>query len=232
MLKRQYRLGRLAPSAPGNTALSKSRREYNTIMNLIEYFYPQNTGAISTSNFSATFGERCILDIGCGDEYLRHGFEENSWKYHGIDFDTCDVERDLLPYEDKSFDIVSSLAVIEHLHDPSVFISEAKRVCKAEGIVILSTPNWQYCTHDFYDDPTHIRPYTPIGLKSMLQLAGFKDIRIVPNLRCKHKRSYTGRLAFLMAALLPFRSDCRYGDAIPEIIKGKARGIFAICLNN
>ncbi|MDH5720416.1 MAG: class I SAM-dependent methyltransferase [Spirochaetia bacterium] len=46
-----------------------------------------------------------------------------------------------LPFADKSFNIIFSLQVLEHLREPEKFISECKRLLTDEGIVILSTPN-------------------------------------------------------------------------------------------
>lgn len=39
------------------------------------------------------------------------------------------------------FDLVTSLEVIEHVHDPAVFIGELKRHLKPDGLLLLSTPN-------------------------------------------------------------------------------------------
>ena len=54
-----------------------------------------------------------------------------------------------------------SLAVLEHLQNPDIFLSESRRVLKKEAYLFLSTPNWKYCVNTFYDDPTHVKPYTP-----------------------------------------------------------------------
>jgi SAM-dependent methyltransferase len=46
-----------------------------------------------------------------------------------------------LELEGDSFDVVCSLQVIEHLHQPGRFMEEARRVLKPGGICVLSTPN-------------------------------------------------------------------------------------------
>jgi 2-polyprenyl-3-methyl-5-hydroxy-6-metoxy-1,4-benzoquinol methylase len=46
-----------------------------------------------------------------------------------------------LPYDDASFDVVLSVEVIEHLEGHRNFISEAARVLKPGGSLILTTPN-------------------------------------------------------------------------------------------
>ncbi len=40
-----------------------------------------------------------------------------------------------------TFDIVTSMEVIEHVNDPAVFIGELKRHLKPDGLLLLSTPN-------------------------------------------------------------------------------------------
>ncbi len=39
------------------------------------------------------------------------------------------------------FDVVTSMEVIEHVHDPAVFIGELARHLKPDGLLLLSTPN-------------------------------------------------------------------------------------------
>lgn len=52
------------------------------------------------------------------------------------------MERDLLPIEDKYFNVVISESVIEHIHNPSIFLSELNRVLKPDGRVIILIPDW------------------------------------------------------------------------------------------
>ena len=46
-----------------------------------------------------------------------------------------------LELEDDSFDLVCSLQVVEHLHEPERFLRETKRVLKPGGLCAISTPN-------------------------------------------------------------------------------------------
>ena len=46
-----------------------------------------------------------------------------------------------LDLKDDSFDLVCSLQVVEHLHQPVRFMQEARRVLKAGGLCVISTPN-------------------------------------------------------------------------------------------
>lgn len=47
-----------------------------------------------------------------------------------------------LPYEDMTFDVVASMAVMEHLVDPSHFLREADRVLRPGGLQVHLAPNW------------------------------------------------------------------------------------------
>ena len=58
-----------------------------------------------------------------------------------------------LPFEDKSFDLVMSLGVLEHVSDYKKAITEMKRVLKPDGYLFLfmgPTPLWKY-----FDLPEH-----------------------------------------------------------------------------
>ena len=202
-------------------------REINTIISLAKYFLPDANVIKGYKNFSSK-NNISLLDIGCGDKYLSHGCNAFGINYKGIDFDTCDIEHESLKDKEDSFDIVTTLAIIEHLGDPSNLINESYRVLKKGGIIVISSPNWKYCIKDFYDDPTHIRPYTETSLDQVLKLSPFKSTMVVPNLRCKPKSAYTGKYAFFKAAKLrPFINSPKI-RWIPNFLKGKARGLFGI----
>ena len=54
-----------------------------------------------------------------------------------------------MPLSAKSVDILACYSVIEHLHDPSNLLTEAKRVLKPDGYFFIETPNWQYSHKSF-----------------------------------------------------------------------------------
>lgn len=167
-----------------------------------------------------------FLDVGCGDRHLAPSVEELGCNYIGLDIDTTNFETDKFPLESQSVDVAVSLAVLEHLHDPELFLSEIFRCLKPGGVVYLSTPNFQYDWRNFYNDPTHVRPYTPASLKALLRLSGYRDVDAFPGVRCKPLWYCKGKHRFWKAFfLLPFRSDVRWA---PSFLKGHARSIFAI----
>jgi len=93
-----------------------------------------------------------------------------------IDIKIIDIEKDIFPFKDGVFDFVFSKSVIEHLLTPDNFIKEIYRVLKPGGRIIILTPDWQSQIKIFYDDYTHIHPYTVIGLGDLLKISGFKNV--------------------------------------------------------
>jgi SAM-dependent methyltransferase len=170
-----------------------------------------------------------LLDLGCADKYLEPASKSLGWSYIGLDYTDVDFEIEKLPVESNCVDVAVSLAVIEHLRDPENFIREVLRCLKPGGLIYLSTPNFQLDFKNFYDDPTHVRPYTPISLTELLKLNGFFSVETFPGLRCKNISWYRGPNRFLRAYyLLPFRNDTKF--AVPSFLKGHARSVFGLGL--
>lgn len=168
-----------------------------------------------------------LLDLGCADRFLKPACDTQGWNYVGLDYVDVDFEVGKLPLEESSVDIAISLAVIEHLREPENFISEIFRCLKPGGLIYLSTPNFQLDWKNFYNDPTHVRPYTPDSLAEMLKLYGFESAMTFPGLRCKNIHWYLGKYRFLKAYyLLPFRNDTRF--PVPALFRGHARSIFGL----
>ena len=169
-----------------------------------------------------------LLDLGCGDRYLERPVSEKGIEYLGLDIDTIDFEKDKFSIEQSSVDIVVCLAVLEHLKDPSLVMSEIYRCLKPGGAVYLSTPNFRYDFKNFYNDPTHVRPYTPHGAEVMLKLYGFECVKTFPGLRCKSKHWYTGALRFWRACyLLPFAGQSKW---MPSFLGGRAKSFFMLAI--
>lgn len=94
-----------------------------------------------------------LLDVGCGWDYrLLKTVEPFIGSGVGIDFKVQEMEStkiktvrmrmtDQLPFESESFDIVTMLAVLEHLSDPLRMMSETERVLKKEGRLVLTVPS-------------------------------------------------------------------------------------------
>ena len=166
-----------------------------------------------------------ILDLGCGDQFLRAGVEARGQLYTGLDIGDCDFEKDTLPVSGASIDTALAYSVIEHLRDPSVFLNECLRVLKPGGFIILEAPNWHFSHRGFFDDFTHVRPYSPQSLCGLLRSFKFTPLLDVPNLRCRSRFAYTNRYRYRLAAIRPFSGSSKF---IPAFLTGRALGMIVV----
>lgn len=107
--------------------------------------------------------KRCkILDIGCGYKPYQRLFDEKgfNFEYIGVDFDRksyadymLDMNKDKLPFDNSSFDLIILSEVLEHLYNPFNAIHEAVRVVKKNSFIYISTPfifSYHGTPYDFY----------------------------------------------------------------------------------
>jgi len=127
-----------------------------------------------------------ILDIGCCtgkalklfSKYTNiepYGIDIRDEKVDGINFKQCNVEKEKIPYPDNYFDFVYSKSVLEHVWNTENFLKESYRVLKPGGIWVGLTPDWKSQQSIFWDDYTHVRPFTRKGLRDGLAIIGFKN---------------------------------------------------------
>ena len=56
-----------------------------------------------------------------------------------------------LPFEDETFDIVFSVAVLEHVRSIEACLIEAMRVLKPRGVIVMAVPNYNSFREEHYD---------------------------------------------------------------------------------
>jgi SAM-dependent methyltransferase len=179
----------------------------------------------SLQNFFS-WNNSAVLDLGAGDQFLRNAVEGRGANYTPVDYGDADFSKDKLPFKNNSFDLIISLAVIEHIENVSNYMEQAFRVLKPNGLFYLSTPNFKYCYKTFYNDPTHVKPYTDLSLSKTLEYCNFENISIYPGIRCKSDWFYTSKNKFTICSKLPFTEKKWY---LPELLCGRSTSIFAIC---
>lgn len=130
-----------------------------------------------------------LLDIGSGKGAQLVGFSRRGIECYGIDkrdecveilkqfeIKECDLEKETLPYESNTFDFIYSKSVLEHVYNTDNFISEALRVLKPGGIAVMLTPDWKSQMKYFWDDYTHVKPFTRKSLQNAFKILGFKEV--------------------------------------------------------
>ena len=108
-----------------------------------------------------------ILDVGADQCYLKEQLD-NKANYIGIGLSSdkldlkIDLEKQLLPYEDNSFDVVLCTDVLEHLDNIHEVFDELCRVSKKYVIISLPNPHsvfWNYVKHGNYNENQHLKFY-------------------------------------------------------------------------
>jgi len=107
----------------------------------------------------------------------------------------------------KLYDNVIAGEVIEHLENPSFFISECSRITKNGGRIIITTPNMTglaYILSDYIGDDAfpHINAFNGEMLKILLKKNGFNKILFYSYLECFWKNNLFFRtLSYLFPRL-------------------------------
>lgn len=135
---------------------------------------PRNLKIFQWMNCNAV-GKK-VLNLGSGignfDFYLSKNIETIN-----LDIDlkkpNLDIVADahLLPFKDEAFDIVYSIATLEHVKKPWIVSEEIKRVLRTGGYVVLELPflNMIHDEHDYFR-------FTDKGIQSMFDKEDFEPV--------------------------------------------------------
>ena len=141
-----------------------------------------------------------ILDVGCGYGFFLDVAKERGWEEYG-----CELGKNHFSFAAKNhprvfsrelagcgfpeniFDAVALYDVLEHLTSPSAFIKTVHKILKADGWLVVSTPN-------FLSWPSrlmgrfwhcivrmHLYYFTPKTIKKFLSENNFKIVKIAPH---------------------------------------------------
>jgi SAM-dependent methyltransferase len=148
-------------------------------------------------------GDAVVTDLGCGRGEWLELLRNNGVAAQGVDLDAdmleacralgLDVHQGdalecLKQLPDNSQSVVSGFHIAEHLPFEvlQALVTEALRVLRPGGLLILETPNPENLavgTSGFYMDPTHERPLPPPLLAFLPEFHGFGRVKI---LRLQH----------------------------------------------
>jgi len=79
-----------------------------------------------------------------------------------------------LPFADASFDLVTSLDVVEHIEDDVAALRELHRVLRPGGLLLVAVPAFGFLWGDQDEISHHFRRYTDASLRRALDGAGFR----------------------------------------------------------
>jgi len=125
----------------------------------LEGFLANQRSKVCNRKIPSEYRKGRVLDIGCGTYPLflmstkfseKYGLDKivtDNYLYqfhnHGITLINQDIQKkSKLPFDDEFFDVVTMLAVIEHIEPEKIvgIVSEICRILRRGGILIVTTP--------------------------------------------------------------------------------------------
>ena len=137
-----------------------------------------------------------LLEVGCSKGYLLDIAKRKGWEVRGVEissyaarFATTNFEipvhqgtiENLEPH-DGYFDLIVAIDVIEHSRDPLEFLKACRKKMKAEGALLIDTPNigsifYRLSGKNWYGfNPYHIYSF---NLKQLRKLAEMSNLYII-----------------------------------------------------
>ncbi|MDH3239927.1 MAG: class I SAM-dependent methyltransferase [Alphaproteobacteria bacterium] len=188
-----------------------------------------------------------VLDVGCNNGYGTMKIAERSASVIGVDVSSQAIEAAIatharpnieyrlvdgagLPFGDKTFDLVTSFQVIEHVDVVEPYLREIRRVLRDTGQVVFTTPNrcirldpgmtpW---------NPFHVREYEAAELeetlRSVIPNVSVEGLFAVPELyKIEYERVHRAKMAARRPRAAHFRGTARaalFGAAKAVLPKG------------
>ena len=141
---------------------------------------------------------RRILDVGAGKGGFVQLATERGFKAIALDLDpdvipiwqsahVTGVLGDVLcpPLREEMFDVVRAKEILEHVSNPLALVRVLRKLLTPGGLLLAHVPSpysQLYPVGNFWDDYTHIRPLSRLGLQRLIEDAG---------MRMRHIRGYT-----------------------------------------
>jgi len=143
-------------------------------------------------------GSPHVLDVGCAAGFFLEVAHEEGWEAQGIELSSFAAEyaRSRLglkvftgtlaeaAFPPESFDLITLWDVIEHVPDPLAVLTEARRVLRRDGLVVLSTGDISGATASIYGrrwrllaPPGHLFYFSRRTLFALLRQTGFEVLQ-------------------------------------------------------
>ncbi len=134
-----------------------------------------------------------LLDVGCGRGEFLEAAADAGHRVTGIDHDSemlaqvgglpvlCGEALDYLQSTSDRYDTITAFHVIEHLavREAEAFLRLASDRLRPDGRLIVATPNpgsLPTLAHEFWRDPTHVRPYDRELIEFLTRGAGLETV--------------------------------------------------------
>lgn len=137
-----------------------------------------------------------------------------------------DLNKDKLPFDDGSVDVILLIEVIEHLVNPDLLLTEINRILSKKGICIITTPNLAWWPNIFLLAMGYQPIFTEVSTKKIYGRSGRE---VVGHLRIFTHRSLREMLLDYGFKIIKFKTvqtgivpKClRYIDALTSKINPK-----------
>lgn len=154
-----------------------------------------------------------VLDVGCATGAFLVAMRQQGWETAGVELNDdaatfareelgLDVHTGMLEtaaFPDRSFDVVTMWDVFEHVIDPQATLTEAERILRPGGWLVLSLPNPESLEARLFDGswagwdrPRHLNLFTQPVIRNYLTRTGFGNIQV---------ESFSGRLSVTLLSV-------------------------------
>jgi len=151
-----------------------------------------------TAEFAPYRQTNNLLDLGCGAGSLLEAARNHGWHAQGLDvsshaakhvreqgFEVFEGELQEAAFPAAHLDVVTAAELLEHIFEPRALLEGVARILRPGGLFWTTTPHARGISARVLGlkwrciwPPEHLQLFSIRGLKSLLQDAGFRDIRV------------------------------------------------------
>lgn len=176
-----------------------------------------------------------VLDVGAGTGAFLHEMKIAGWSVEGVEPDPGAIERalamhhvhlqpaeELFQLSPAGYDVITLWHVLEHVHQLHAYLSQLKRLCKTDGVILIAVPNYTSFDADHYgsywaayDVPRHLYHFSPAAMNTLIGLHGCQVESVFPMwldsfyVSLLSERYRTGHNGLLRGFLTGLRSNRR-----------------------
>ena len=174
--------------------------------------------------------DRDVLEVACGSGQGLGYLATKARRVVGVDIDEklqCLSERQYqgrknielrhadahsLPFADNTFDVIILFEAIYYLEHPEIFMDEAKRLLRNNGVLLICSANCQL--PDFNPSPYSHKYFSAMALNDLYVKAGFRDVVLSGDCEVDRTSLKAKVLSFIKKQAVAF-------DLMPKTMKGK-----------